>query len=349
MQTFWAAVFVFGLLIIFHELGHFIFAKAAGIKVHEFSIGFGPKLFTFPRGETAYNLRLLPLGGFVRMAGMDPEEKVEDETRSFNNKPVLHRMLVISAGSLMNFVLAILILAAIFMVQGVPALTPEGLPRLTTVVDKVVPESPAEKAGLQPGDQIIAINGQEIKSWEQVTEMINTRPGQKILLTIRRTGQIKEIPVIPQPDEQGNGKIGVYPAPQLQRLNLFSALATGTEYTVRVTALIINFLGQMIAGKAPADVGGPVRIVWEINRAAEFGFFSLLQLAAFLSVNLGLFNLLPIPALDGSRLVFLMVELFRGRPVDPAKENFIHLVGFGLLILLVVIITYNDLLQLFQR
>ena len=349
MQTFWAAVFVFGLLIIFHEFGHFIFAKAAGIKVHEFSIGFGPRLFSLRRGETAYNLRIFPLGGFVRMAGMDPEEKVEDEARSFNHKPVLHRMLVIAAGSIMNFVLAILILAVIFMVQGVPVLTPEGVPRLTTVVDKVMPDSPAEKAGLQRGDQIIAIDGREIKSWMQMTEIINARPGQKIILTVRHAGQTKEIPILPQPDEQGNGKIGVYPAPELQRLNAFSALATGAEYTVRVTAIIINFLGQMIAGKAPADVGGPVRIVWEIDRAAEFGFFSLLQLAAFLSVNLGLFNLLPIPALDGSRLVFLMVELFRGRPVDPAKENFIHLVGFGLLILLVVIITYNDLLQLFQR
>jgi len=349
MQTFWAAVFVFGLLIIFHEFGHFIFAKAAGIKVHEFSIGFGPKIFSLPRGETAYNLRIFPLGGFVRMAGMDPEEKVEDETRSFNHKPVLHRMLVIAAGSLMNFVLAILILAVIFMAQGVPALTPEGLPRLTTVVERVLPESPAEKAGVLPRDQIVAVNGAEVTSWEQMTEAISARTGQKIILTVRRAGQLEEISLVPQADEQGKGKIGVYPAPELQRLNLFSALATGAQYTVRVTALIVNFLGQMIAGRAPADVGGPVRIVWEIDRAAEFGFFSLLQLAAFLSVNLGLFNLLPIPALDGSRLVFLLVEFFRGRPVDPAKENFIHLVGFGLLILLVVIITYNDLLQLFQR
>ncbi|MEW6274502.1 MAG: RIP metalloprotease RseP [Bacillota bacterium] len=349
MQTFWAAVFVFGLLIIFHELGHFILARAVGIQIHEFSIGFGPRLFSIPRGETAYNLRLFPLGGFVRMAGMDPEEKITDEARSFNKKPVWQRMLVIGAGSVMNFVLAILILALIFMIQGVPALTPEGLPKVTTVVEQLVPGGPAEKAGLLPKDKIVAIDGREITSWEQMTEIIGARPDQNLTLTVRRAGEVKEILVTPRRDEQGKGKIGVYPAPELRRLSLFSALAAGTEYTVRVTAVIINFIGQMISGRAPADLGGPVRIVWEINRAAEFGMFNLLQLAAFLSINLGLFNLFPVPALDGSRLMFLTVEWVRGRPVDPVKENFIHMIGFGLLILLIVVITYNDLLQLLQR
>ncbi len=349
MQTLWAALFVFGLLIVFHELGHFIVAKAVGIKVHEFSVGLGPRLFSIPRRGTAYNLRAFPLGGFVRMAGMDPEEKVEDEAASFNKKPVFQRMLVIVAGSLMNFVLAILILALIFMVRGLPVLTPEGLPKLTTVVAKLVPGGPAEKAGLLPKDRIIAIDGREINKWEEMMEIISARPEQPLTLTVLRAGQINEIRVVPLRDEQGRGKIGVYPTQEFRRLDLFSALAAGTQYTVQVGAVILSFIGQMIAGKAPADLGGPVRIVWEINRAAEFGIFSLLQLAAFLSINLGLFNLLPIPALDGSRLMFLAVELFRGRPVDPVKENFIHMIGFGLLILLIVVITYNDLLQLFLR
>lgn len=341
MQTVLAAIFVFGLLIVFHELGHFLLAKAVGIKVHEFSVGFGPKIFSVPRGETAYNLRLFPLGGFVRMAGMDPEEKVTDEARSFNNKTVLQRMLVIVAGSVMNFVLAILILALIFMAQG--------LPQYTTGIAQVVPGGPAQQAGLLSGDKIIAINGQQISRWEEMTKIIKTHPGKQLTLTVQRGGENREIQIVPVRDEQGNGKIGIYPAQELKRLHLFSALATGTEYTARVTVLIVNFLGQMVTGKAPPDLGGPVRIVWEIDRAAAFGIFSLLQLAAFLSINLGLFNLFPIPALDGSRLVFLAVEWLRGRPVDPAKENFIHLIGFGLLMLLIIVITYNDVLQLFQR
>jgi regulator of sigma E protease len=350
MQAITASIFVFGLMIIFHELGHFILAKAAGIKVHEFSVGFGPKLFGLPRGETAYNLRLFPLGGFVRMAGMDPGEKVElEETGSFSKKPIWQRMLVIAAGSLMNFLLAILILALIFMTQGLPVLTPEGIPRLTTVIDKLVPGGPAEKAGLLPGDKVIAINGQETNDWLKMTEIINARPEQQITLTVSRAGQRREIQVVPLRDEQGRGKIGIYPVQETKRLNLFSALATGTKYTIQVIALIVNFLSQMIFGQAPADLGGPVRIVWEINQAAAMGIFNLLQLTAFLSINLGLLNLFPIPALDGSRLLFLTVEWFRGRPVDPAKENFIHLVGFGLLLLLIVVITYNDVLQLFQK
>ena len=341
MQTFWAAVFVFGLLIIFHELGHFLLAKAAGVKVHEFSIGFGPKLFGIPRKETAYNLRLFPLGGFVRMAGMDPEEKDVDEERSFQKKPVILRMLIILSGPLMNFVLAIFIAAFVLVFQGM------SVP--TTTVGQVQPGGPAEKAGLLPGDRIIAVDGREIGQWTDLTEEIGARPGQPLSLLVERGGERREFRMVPYADEQGKGKIGVYPAQELQRLNPFSALAAGAEYTVRLTGVIVAFLGQMITGKAPADLGGPVRIVWEINRAAELGFFSLLQLAAFLSVNLGLFNLFPIPALDGSRLLFLAVEGLRGRPVDPVKENFIHFVGFGLLLLVIVVITYNDILQLFLK
>lgn len=341
MQTFWAAVFVFGLLIIFHELGHFLLAKAVGVKVHEFSIGFGPKLIGFPGRETAYNLRLFPLGGFVRMAGMDPEEKDLDEERSFPKKPVFLRMLVIVSGPFMNFVLAVVIVAIVLMFQGMPV--------PVTAVDRVQPGGPAEAAGILPGDRIVALDGREIREWTDLTAEIGARPGKPLTLLVERGGQRLEIRVVPYADEQGKGKIGVYPAQELKRLSLIPALAAGVDYTVRLTGVIAGFLGQMITGKAPADLGGPVRIVFEINRAAELGFFSLLQLAAFLSVNLGLFNLFPIPALDGSRLLFLAAEGLRGRPVDPAKENFIHFVGFGLLVLLIVVITYNDILQLFMK
>lgn len=338
MQTFWASILVFGLLIFFHELGHFTVAKWVGIKVHEFSLGFGPKLLGITRGETVYNLRLLPLGGFVRMAGMEPEEEVEDEEKSFTKKTVGQRAAVIAAGPLMNFLLAVLLLAVMFIAQGFP--TP------TTTIAKLVPGQPAERAGLQPGDRIVAIDDQPVTRWEQISHIVNTHPGQRLTLTVMRAGQEKRISMVTAIDANGLGKIGIYPDQELRRLGFFGALARGVEYTVRISGLILVFIGKMIVGRVPAELGGPVRIVQEINVAVQMGVFYLLQLAAFLSINLGLFNLLPIPALDGSRILFLAVERLRGRPVDPAKENFIHLVGFGLLLLFIVVITYHDILQL---
>lgn len=338
MNTIWASIFVFGLLIFFHELGHFTIAKLAGIRVFEFSLGFGPKVIGFPRGETVYNLRLLPLGGFVRMAGMDPDE--EDDPQGFNKKTVLQRISVILAGPLMNFFLAIIILAVIFMVQG--------LPSPTTRVDKLVPGQPAEQAGIKPGDQVVAIDGVTIKSWEEISSKISNSAGKNVTLLIRRDGRDIQVNLVPEPDPgaNGDGKVGIYPAQELKQLGPVAALATGMEYTARVTGMIVEFIGRMIIGQAPPDLGGPVRVIWEIDKAVDLGFYHLLQLAAFLSINLGLFNLFPIPALDGSRILFLVVERLRGRPVDPRKENFIHLVGFGLLLMMIVVITYNDILQL---
>lgn len=338
VQTFWASILVFGLLIIFHELGHFIAAKRVGIKVHEFSVGFGPKLLSFPRGETAYNLRLFPLGGFVRMAGMDPSEEVEEEERSYQNKTVGQRAVVIAAGPLMNFLLAALLLMIIFMVHGFP--TP------TTTIGKLVSGQPADNAGLKPGDKIVAINDKPVERWEDVTALVNAHPGQPITVIVLRNGEEKRFELVTAVNNEGKGMIGIYPRQEMRQLGPLAALYRGMEYTVRLSGLILEFIGRMIIGQAPAEIGGPVRIVQEIHTAVRMGFFYLLQLAAFLSINLGLFNLLPIPALDGSRLIFLALEGLRGRPVDPAKENFVHLVGFGLLLLLIMVITYKDILGL---
>ncbi|WP_027363810.1 RIP metalloprotease RseP [Desulfotruncus alcoholivorax] len=339
MATFWASIFVFGILIFFHELGHFAVAKAVGIKVHEFSLGFGPRLLGIARGETNYNLRLFPLGGFVRMAGMDPEEVEVERGKGFGDKTVLQRVSVIVAGPIMNFFLAILLLAVIFMFQGYPS--------PSTTIKSLLPGEPAEIAGIKAGDKIDMINHKKMNSWEDITKTINSHPGEKIDVLVIREGRPVEITVVPKAGEGGRGLIGIMPEQQMKRLNPLAAIATGFSFTVKVTVLIISFIGKMITGQAPADLGGPVRVIWEIDRAVQTGIFYLLQLAAFLSINLGLFNLLPIPALDGSRIMFLGVEGLRGRPVDPAKENFIHIVGFGFLLLLIVFITYNDILQLF--
>ncbi|SFG49819.1 regulator of sigma E protease [Desulfotomaculum arcticum] len=339
MATFWASIFVFGILIFFHELGHFAVAKAVGIKVHEFSLGFGPKLVGVARGETNYNLRLFPLGGFVRMAGMDPEEEEVEKGTGFGDKTVLQRVSVIVAGPIMNFFLAILLLALIFMFQGYPA--------PNTTIKSILPGQPAEIAGIKAGDRIDMINDKKMNTWDDITASINSHAGEKISVLVIREQKPVEITVVPEAGEGGRGLIGIMPEQEMKRLNPLAAIATGFSFTVKVTVLILSFIGKMITGQAPADLGGPVRVIWEIDQAVQTGIFYLLQLAAFLSINLGLFNLLPIPALDGSRIMFLGFEGLRGRPVDPAKENFIHLVGFGFLLLLIVFITYNDILQLF--
>lgn len=343
MTTFIASVFVFGLLIVFHEFGHFIVAKLTGIKVHEFSLGFGPKLIGVPRGETLYNLRLFPLGGFVRMAGMDPNEEMdeEDQERGFNRKTVGQRIAVIFAGPFMNFFLAALLFAVIFAVQGEPVASGG------TGIGALNPGYPAEIAGLAAGDKIVAVDGKPVDQWNDLVTLINEKPGQNISVVVLRDGSELQFELTTVKAEDGRGLIGIYPAEEYVQVGLLKSISLGLEWTGRFTVAIMEFISQMIFGQAPADLGGPVRVVSEIGKAAQLGFITLLQLSAILSVNLGLFNLFPIPALDGSRILFLFWEKIRRRPVDPVKENFIHLLGFGLLLLLMVIITYNDILQVF--
>lgn len=372
IQQILAAVFVFGLMIFFHELGHFSLAKLAGIQVYEFSIGFGSRLAGFRRGGTVYNLRALPLGGFVRMSGMDPEEDRReaikrhremidegisddapegdidpacriDRDRCFSNKSVVKRMLVIAAGPLMNFFLAILLFSTVIGIFGIPVNLREAG---SNVVGKVLPDRPADEAGIRRGDRIIEINGRKVETWEQITNIIHKNPGKEVQLTVVRDGISKKIEVTPVYDEENKvGLIGMHPS--TKKTGLVGAVKLGTVQTYETLALTLDFLGKMFTKEVPlGELGGPVRITSELGKAAEMGPFYLLSFAGFLNIQIGLFNLLPIPALDGSRIVFLAFEGLRGRPVDPTKENFIHLVGLGLLILLIVVITYRDIVQI---
>ncbi len=337
-----AIVLVFGGLIFVHELGHFLVAKRVGVLVTEFAIGFGPRVAAIRRGETVYALRLLPLGGFVRLAGMYPPRdasEVPPPGRGFNDKTVAQRMAIASAGPAMNVALAAALLALILAVLGVRLPVP--------VVDAVEPGRPAAEAGLRPGDAIVAIDGQPVRSWLDVQRAIAASPGRPLTLTLRREG--REVTVAATPEEvEGRGFLGVRPRVELRRLPLWAAALEGVRWTGHIVKLTVEGLAAAVRGEGGADILGPVGIGQQIGEASRQGWTTLLFLAAVLSVNLGLLNLLPFPALDGSRLVFLLVEAVRGRPVDPERENWIHAVGFALLMLLLLVVTYRDLLRLQQ-
>ncbi|WP_353095273.1 RIP metalloprotease RseP [Tissierella praeacuta] len=331
MLTAISAVFVFLVVILVHEFGHFSVAKMVGIKVNEFSIGMGPKLFQRKKGETEYTLRALPIGGYVKMEGEDEDS---NDPRSFNKVSALSRIAVVAAGAIMNFVLAIVILSIVSYGTGVP----------TNTIDYTVPGSPAEKSGLASGDIIISINGVEINSWETTVDSINkSNPDKEMEIEINRDGQIKKIMVKSIADEEGRTIIGI--APRSEK-SISSAIKGGFENTFMFLKLMFEFIGMLFKGKVGIKhLSGPIGVIHEVGVQAKLGIYNLLYILGFISVNLGFFNLLPIPALDGSRIVFLLIELVRGKPIDPEKEGFIHFVGFVLLISLMLFVTYRDIIK----
>lgn len=333
-------VLVFGGLIFIHEFGHFLLAKRAGVRVDKFALGFGPRLASFRRGETEYSLRLVPLGGFVLMAGMHPSHDESDPVppgRGFNDKSIFQRMSIVIAGPLMNLVLAAGLLTVVLAAVGVRMPVPR--------IDAVEPGFPAAAAGLRAGDVIAAIDGRRVRSWNQVQEAVAQSPERPLELRVRRDGSERAVVVVPV-HREGRGFIGIRPALENRRLGLGRAVPEAAAMTGRILSLTIHGLAAALRGAGTADILGPVGIGQQIGEASRQGIGTLLFLAAVLSANLGLLNLLPFPALDGSRLVFLTVEAVRGRPVNPERENWIHAVGFAVLLLLLLAVTYRDILRL---
>jgi len=341
--TLLVTIVVLGGLIFVHELGHFLAAKRAGVHVHEFALGFGPTILSFRRGETTYALRLLPLGGFVRMAGMHPEE--EDlasvpEGRRFMNKPVTRRLGIIGAGSLANLLTAVVLFVVVFSVLGVPA--------TTLTIDAVEPGYPAQAAGFEPGDRIVAIDGRVVEGWEDLVAAVRANPGRPLVLTVRRGEETLELPVTPAADpEDGRGVVGLRPRIETRHYGFTASVAQGFIWTGRVAVAFVNAITGMIGGGLEGELVGPVGIGAEIGQATRQGLPNLVFLTALLSANLGLINLLPIPALDGSRIVFLVLEGLRGRPLDPNKEGLVHLLGFALMLVLLLVVSIRDVARLF--
>jgi regulator of sigma E protease len=344
VQTLIAAILVFSVIILVHEFGHYIVAKSTGVRVEEFSIGMGPKLIGRKKGDTQYSIRALPLGGFCKMTGENSEENAEvPPEQRFDNKPVWARMAVVVAGSLMNFLLAAVIFVLIFSVIGVPQ-------EYSNEIGEVIAGSVAESGGIKPGDRIIAINDAPTTNWNEVTEIIHSHPGEEIKLEIQRGEDTLTFVLTPRLDENTQvGMIGIAPreAPFV-RIGFIEGIAKGFEETFRITGLMIEQLILLITGKVAAEgVAGPVGIIQLIGETAHYGFVYLANFTALISINLGLINMLPIPALDGGRFVFLLYEGIFRRRINPEKESLVHFIGFALLMLLMVFITYQDLTRLF--
>ncbi|GEP18619.1 RIP metalloprotease RseP [Pediococcus argentinicus] len=420
VKTIITFIIVFGILVIVHEFGHFVMAKRAGILVREFSIGMGPKLVDLQRGGTTYTLRLLPVGGYVRMAGMDEQEddlktgqpitiitnehgevvtidttnnrntnsgiplevtnfdlqdelfvegfeNGDEETThrfsinhdaniiesngtkvriaprdvQFQSATVLQRILTNVAGPVNNFILAIIVFAIIGVVQG-------AVPTNSNQI-KVIPDGVARKAGLKNNDRILAVDEAKINNWGDLSKAISKNPGQKLDLTVQRHEQKKQIMLTPQTVKQGNRKVGMIGIESTTTSKFSDRLLYGFTGTWNMAKSLFGAIGQMFHGFSLNDLGGPVAIYATTSAAAKQGFISVLTVLGFLSLNLGIVNLFPIPALDGGKLLLNIIEAIRRKPIKPETENMITLVGFGLLMLLMILVTWNDIERYFIK
>ena len=356
-----AAIPVFGLLVIGHEFGHFIVAKRAGIRVDEFAIGFPPRLFSFRRGETLYSINLLPLGGYVRMPGENGEmtdEAGNYDPHSFASKSAGVRAAVMLAGVTMNLILAVILFTAFEAV---------GTVNFNRTIGTVVKNSPGARAGLAPGDVILAVDGHSVRRYSDilsqtdqvVTDALKSNPSAKtvdIVLLIQPKGsdtpKMVTIPAIAHPG-QGQGHVGVGPDESYAIITyppIWQTPALGVQEIGTVAYETLQGLEQVIRGLLPVNqaVTGPVGIVSYIGQSASvvptIGISPILFLTGLLSLNLAIFNLLPIPGLDGGRLLFILIEVLRrGKRVSPEREGLVHLIGLATLLLLVLLVTINDI------
>ena len=347
-----AAVLGLGILIVFHEFGHFLIAKLSGVGVLTFSVGFGPKLLVKKRGGTEYALSAFPLGGYVKMVGEDPDEEVvqTDIERSFAHKGLLKRIAIVAAGPGFNLLLAVVLLMVVFLFNGVPV--------SSTQVAGVEKGSPAEGAGIRKGDVIIALNGHVIKDWEELSSGIKTSAGSPITLQLRRDNQ--EIPVTVQPakregrnifgEKREEWMIGIGSQTSMQKGSPGLAIVKAFQQTYEYAKITLMALYKMVRGEvSPRNLGGPILIAQMAGQQAQEGLGSFLGFVAVLSINLGVLNLLPIPVLDGGHLLFFLVEAIIGRPVAVKHREMAQQVGVFLLMLLMVYAFYNDIARFFEK
>ncbi len=361
MSSILAFVIVLGVLIVVHELGHFVTAKLAGIAVPRFSVGLGPRVWGVKIGETEYVLSALPLGGYVKMAGMGEEEAMEKleggksdlevpPERRFDSKSVGTRAVVISAGVIMNF------LFAVFAFAGITYYT-----AYAPLIGAVEEGWPAAEAGVEAGDLIVAVDGNDVDLWSEFQGYVSSRPGQTVHLRVERGGQAIDLTTsivafdTVLTSDVGNdttltfGRIGVALETDdpVRALGPISAMGAGFERSVEMCVLVVSFIGELLTGQAsPRDLGGPILIAQYSGRFARSGLLAFIGFMAILSVHLAVLNLLPIPILDGGHLVFLLVEAVRGRALSLQARARLSQVGFILILALMVWVLTSDVLRL---
>ncbi len=332
-MTIFVSILAIGFLILIHELGHFLVARGVGMKVEAFSIGFGPALLTVRGKKTLYRVGLLPLGGYVRIAGMVPGDGTDQEDpASFMNKPAWQRFLVILAGPVVNWLFAFLLLSFLLLA---------GLPRQSSapVLGSIADGSSASAVGLHPGDRVVAVNGAKTESWGDIQKAINAHRGSPMRIEVERAGRS----LVFNATTGADGMLGVSPALEKVRYPFPEALGVAFLQTGRVIGSAVEGIIGLVRGEQKAELVGPVGIVSETVQAAKMSATHLFSILVVISLALALMNLLPLPALDGGRLVFITIAMVRRRPVNPRLEAAIHAVGLLLLFGLILYATWGDI------
>lgn len=336
------AIIGLGVLIVVHELGHMFVARRAGMRVEKFSVGFGPTLVRWKGRKTIYQVALIPLGGYVQIAGMNPHEKLpEDDPGSYANKSAGWRFATIFAGPATNYLFAIVIMLGVMATLGLPLEQP--------AVAEVSKGSPAARGGLRPGDVIEAINQQDITAFTEVQQSIQDSKGEALSFRIRRGNEAVNLFITPALEGK-NYRIGIAFGRKLafRDVGLGRALLLSAYFPINVSAKALSSLGQLFTGKVSVkQMGGPLEIVRQLKMSFEDSLVMAVIFMGMLNVYLGLFNLLPVPALDGGRLIFLTFTLITRRPVNQRVENAIHTVGFFILLGLIALLTYRDAARIF--
>ena len=353
MLTALSFIFVLGVLIFFHELGHFLVAKRVGIRVERFSIGFPPYLFSRRKGDTVYSVGVIPLGGFVKMAGENPDEASSGSADEFMAKSVRQRAAVIFAGPLMNYLLAIFILVAVYLLSGIPYSDPERI-----LIGEVVKGSPAEAAGLKPDDQVVTVNREPVTEFEAMRRLVNAAVEKPVEVTWLRAGDTLTQTIVTRraeiPNADGGldtvGEIGVVEKViGYERYGVLESFKNGFVTTHVILYETVKFVKQLIFGQVSARMlGGPLFIAQQSGKEARRGASRLFFFIALLSVNLAVLNVLPIPVLDGGHLIFLLVEAIKGSPLSMRARVLAQQIGMVAILGLIVFVTYNDVLRLIR-
>jgi regulator of sigma E protease len=357
-------LFVLSIVVFFHELGHFLVARLCGVRILAFSIGFGPEIAGFyDRHGTRWKIAVIPLGGYVKFFGDDSAASTPDKARistmgeteraqSFIFQPVIKRAAIVAAGPIANFLLAIVIFSGIFMLFGMQTMSPR--------VDEVQPDTPAAAAGFQPGDLVLAIDGQKIDSFSDMQRIVSDSAGDSLNIKVERAGKEVDLKATPQLREEkdifGNvhriGLLGIKrsPAPgdvKYQPVSPPRAVLLGAQETWFVVDKTLEYIGKVIVGRESANqLGGPIRIAQMSGQVASIGLAALIHMAAVLSVSIGLLNLFPIPLLDGGHLLFYSIEALRGRPLSERAQEVGFRIGFAIVLMLMIFATFNDIVHL---